>query len=419
MMRPKLRSSWLRVAVVALAGGTAMVSCSSSGGGASGRPGSGGSSGTGAGGGSGGFGVGGVGGSSTGGTGVILTDGGSTGGTTGLGDAACASETYQGEQIPVDMYVIMDRSGSMGADASGGTTVWDATKQAITSFVQAPESAGMGVGIQFFPKDTGGGPQCAFPPCPPGCLPFGPLCVPAGGGSCDLNDYLPPAVTIQLLPGVAQQIIDAMNMQSPGGGTPTLPAMQSAVQATKAYAAQVPGRKVIIVLATDGNPNDCNSTIATVAGEAANALNGSPSINTFVIGIGNVSGLDQIAVAGGTDNAIIVDPSNAGQGFLDAMNEIRGKALTCTFQIPVPGNGEMINVNQVNVRITSPGASQGDVVFNVANEAACDPVNGGWYYDDPVNPTEIRTCPATCDRIEVEQGRVDVELGCDTVKVPQ
>ncbi len=371
----------------------------------------------------GGAGPGGATGGGNGGSGAFIsTDGASTGGTSNLGDAACATETFQGEQIPLDMYIMMDRSGSMGQATAAGPSVWDATKQAITDFVNSPDSSGIGVGIQFFPPSAGSMPACGPftpPPCPVGCMAFGPFCVPDSGGSCNLNDYLPPAVGIQPLPGVAPQIVTALNGQSPGGGTPTLPAMQSAAQASTVYAQQNPGRKLIIVLATDGNPNDCNSTIPAVANVAAAAAMGAPPVNTFVIGIGNIMGLDQIAAAGGTGQALVVNPATAGQDFLDAMNKIRGQALTCAFKIPTPPTGEQVNLQQVNVRYTAPGSSTSDVVYNVASEADCDPVLGGWYYDDPANPKEIRTCPATCDLLEVGQGRVDVQLGCDTIKIPK
>jgi hypothetical protein len=37
----------------------------------------------------------------------------------------------------------------------------------------------------------------------------------------------------------------------------------------------------------------------------------------------------------------------------------------------------------------------------------------GWYYDDPVNPSYITLCPASCGEL---QGELRLEFGCMTVK---
>jgi hypothetical protein len=350
-------------------------------------------------------GFGGNGASSAGGT--INVTGGSSGasGSSPLGDAACAQATYEGEQIPLDMFVVYDKSGSM-------QPIWDTVKNAFFQFVQSPESAGIGMGLMFFPPTNGAGANCpAAPPCPPGCLDFfGLACVSNVTTSCAASDYLPPAVNIQALPAVAPQIEAALNGTSPNGGTPTLPAMQAAVGATTAYAKTVPAHKVVIVLQTDGEPNDCNSDIPGVSAEAAKGVAASPSVLTFVIGIGNIAGLNQIAQAGGTNQAIQVDAANPGQAFLDAMNDIRGQALSCEFQLPDPGAGQTVDPSQVNVFYG------GQVVYNVPDVSKCDPAAGGWYYNGAKD--RVLLCPASCDRIEAEKGRIDIELGCETIVIP-
>ncbi len=335
----------------------------------------------------------GFGGSNSGGSGAGINLGGSSnsGGSGGnnIGDA-CAATHNDGKQVPLDMYIMMDKSGSMAGSS------WSGVKSAITSFVNAgPQVAGIGVGIQFFP--LGG---------------------PFGGGECNPQTYLPPAVTIQTLPGVAPQIISAMNGVSPNGGTPTVPAMQSAGQATTAYAKQHPDHKVIIVLATDGDPNDCNSTVGAVANVAQAAFTSTPSVMTFVIGIGNVSGLNQIAQAGGSGStgAIIVSSATAGQDFLDAMNKIRGQALGCEYLLPKPSGGGTINPNQVNV-VYTPKGGQGQLLYNVGGASNCT-TKGGWYYDNQTKPTKIILCPASCNTVQGSGGSIDIQLGCATVPPP-
>jgi len=55
-----------------------------------------------------------------------------------------------------------------------------------------------------------------------------------------------------------------------------------------------------------------------------------------VIGVGSaLSNLNQIAQAGGTNSAFIVDTNgNVGQQFIEALNAIRGAALACEYLIP-------------------------------------------------------------------------------------
>jgi hypothetical protein len=291
---------------------------------------------------------------------------------------------------------------------------------AFRTFVQAPESAGIGVGIQYFPLAA---PQvtCISNDNPPGCvcldLIFIQLCNNNRGGSCLINDYATPDVPIQPLPGVEPAITASLAAHGPNGGTPTFPALDGAIQYAYSHSTTV-GRKTIVVLATDGDPNDCTSNVQNVSDVAAAGFANTPSIQTFVIGIGDIANLNQIAQAGGTGQAIIVNTATAGQDFLNAMNQIRGRALTCTFTMPTPDNGETVNPSEVNVYYTPPGGTT-EVIYGVASEAQCDPAVGGWYYDDPANPTEIRACPTSCDRLTSVRGQVDLELGCTTLNPPQ
>jgi hypothetical protein len=125
---------------------------------------SGGSSGTAATGGTTSTGTGGTGGTNTGATG---TGGGTitlTGGTTGVGDsgangmgasdgtgATCGHDDYDGMPVPLDIYVMLDRSSSM-LDQVNGSTKWDAVRNALTTFITDPASDGIGIGLQFFPQ---------------------------------------------------------------------------------------------------------------------------------------------------------------------------------------------------------------------------------------------------------------------------
>ncbi len=101
-----------------------------------------------------------------GGTGgsVVVTGGasgagasGASSGTGGTDIIECAGSVEMGMPIPVDVYVMLDISGSMLEPA----TKWDSVKSALGSFFVDPQSAGLSVAIQYFPLP--------FPGAPPTC----------------------------------------------------------------------------------------------------------------------------------------------------------------------------------------------------------------------------------------------------------
>jgi hypothetical protein len=85
--------------------------------------------------------------------GNLAGNGSSSGGSvSGLGDD-CAGDLIEAERIPLDMYVMLDVSGSMTEATAGDATItkWDAVSSALSDFVKDPASAGMGMGLQVFP----------------------------------------------------------------------------------------------------------------------------------------------------------------------------------------------------------------------------------------------------------------------------
>jgi hypothetical protein len=283
------------------------------------------------------------------------------------------------------MLILLDRSGSMRIEFV--IDLWTPIATAIGTFVALPETVGMGAGIQFFGIQN---------------------------DSCDPSVYAQPAAGIAPLPGNAAAIQQAItNNQPTFGETPTLPALQGAIQYAQSFARQNPARNVIVVLATDGEPNACNSTSTTVSQAALVGLSGSPSIPTYVIGLGNIAVLNQIAQAGGTGQALVVstDPQLTSQQFLDALNAIRAGASSCDYMIPAGGASTPYLVN-----LSFDSGTGATFVPNVGSASACDPVTGGWYYDNPAAPQRIVTCPATCDRFRLSASvRVNIILGCATI----
>lgn len=89
----------------------------------------------------------------------------SSGGSTGTGGPGetCAGELIEAKSIPLDMYVMLDSSGSMldVTEGDAAITKWQAVSAALTDFVSDPESAGIGIGLQRFPLTNPAAPaQC-------------------------------------------------------------------------------------------------------------------------------------------------------------------------------------------------------------------------------------------------------------------
>src|SRR5689334_20550053 len=50
-------------------------------------------------------------------------------------DGGCVGMPFKGEQLPLDIYVILDESGSMNEEVTPGMTRWKAVTDAIATFV--------------------------------------------------------------------------------------------------------------------------------------------------------------------------------------------------------------------------------------------------------------------------------------------
>jgi hypothetical protein len=317
-------------------------------------------------------------------------------------DAKCASSTETAKPVPLDVLVMLDRSGSMKEATSSGASKWDAVKNAFKGFMADPASNGLGMGLAYFGK-TG--------------------FLSDGKSSCTVSDYEKAEVPIAALPGVASSVNTSLLLQKPFTDTPTGPALQGALQYARKYRAANPGHVVTVVLATDGMPTACSpQDIPSIAAFATTAR--AEGINTYVIGVlsaedltgGGDGNLNQIAKAGNGADAFVIDSSKADvtKSFLDALAKIRGTALACEYLLP---SGAGADYGKVNVLVTNSGGTT--TVPYVESASKCDPVKGGWYYDVPPSagkPKKILTCDATCKSLSVAtSGKVDIQVGCASV----
>ena len=302
------------------------------------------------------------------------------------GSCTCAASTQTATVLPLDLYIMMDQSGSMTSGTGTGLSKWAAISQAIKGFVNDGAAAGIGVGLQFFPLQT-----------------------------CAAAEYAKPEVPILPLPGNAESLLKAIAKHQPNGSTPTAAALEGAITYAGQFVKQNPTHTVAVVLATDGIPTSCAplDTVPAVAGIAAAGWTNA-KVQTFVIGVGSeLAALNAISAAGGTKAAFLVDVAgNVVQQFAAALKAIQGLALACSYAIPTPLPGEKIDFEKVNVQMTL-GTGPPQLLTYVGSEAACAPPTLGWHYDDPVTPTKIQLCAATC-AVPASAGSVKVELilGC-------
>jgi hypothetical protein len=262
---------------------------------------------------------------------------------------SCAARVSKAEMVPLDMYIMLDVSGSMLDSTSSydqlGMPIskWQGIKTALRAFIEDESSHGIGVGIQYFPllkpdvpsscssdADCGDSAPCQFHFCASsgvsctkqadcGNSVLNP-CVVAGqcgGFLCEAGDtciigaatvpcvklttstcqhiarcepasYAEPAEPIAQLPASGPLLLASLEERviDPVNPTPTGPALSGALAAAKAWAKAHPSHRVVAVLATDGLANECSPLdTADLARLAEDALSAKPSVSTFTIGV--------------------------------------------------------------------------------------------------------------------------------------
>ncbi|MCL2823481.1 MAG: VWA domain-containing protein, partial [Polyangiaceae bacterium] len=330
-----------------------------------------------------------------GGGGVEVPDGsGFDPGDQDTGMEQCVGKDFPGTLPPLDVYILLDATGSMnGKDDS--PEVWVPVTNAIKQLVSNEMTKGIGVGMTYLPVPPPDGFRipgtCKTPPkgnmpclpdtgsCEPlapgigamidkvcdlactkgapievllaecglygGCEPF-PMDILTNPGSprgycngaltptvsCDPADYGEPVVPIAELPGNKNAITDALNKKkADGDATPTQPALEGTMRYILQWAKDRPDHLVHVLFATDGEPNDCTyNDIDGAAKVAEKAFKEFPYVPTFVLGLGDLKKLDKIAIAGGTEKTYIANGSSVAAELVNVFNEIRANGA-CQF----------------------------------------------------------------------------------------
>lgn len=314
------------------------------------------------------------------------------------GEVVCAARAAASELRRVSLAFVFDVSASMGGnDRNRYETKWRPVVAASEAFFATTDAAALSASLTFFPR-------------------------PGADTRCTARAYEVPDVAEQGLPSTAfADAIDGLGYTLGSSNwrstTPTLAAFSGVASALLA-ADPTDNTTRAIVMVTDGVPQGCSGSddLQLVARTVRDS-----GVQTFVVGVANPPGddagdnlenLNVIAEAGGTGQAFIVATGNPAQteaDFRAVIDGIRGIALACNVEIPVPPAGTAFLADRVNVTYT---AGQGPPTALSYDPACAAPDT--WHYDDPVAPTTIVLCDATCDRVQRDvSAQLSVEFGCE------
>lgn len=299
----------------------------------------------------------------------------------------CATESIKATIKPVNMFITVDKSGSMLG------TRWTNTKNAFTSFFGDPGAAGIGIALELFPHD--------------GCYQSSYEC--GNPSRCSIPHVALGPLTAASAPADTQEkaLIDAFGDFWPGGNTPALLALEGCHAWAASYSQAHPDEQQVCILVTDGEPNSCGSATHSFTSVAAAGL-AQYGVLTYGIGIvgANQQLLNDIADAG-SGEAFFVGSANMEQDLLAALLAIKGEAVGCAVTLPA---GQYDPKNAIVTFKPSMGAPV--VLPRVADLAACG-TGAGWYLDDPDDATSIHLCPASCAVAQADPGgELDFAFPC-------
>jgi len=221
--------------------------------------------------------------------------GGDSGGLVSDAMVTCAEANPQTTNLPPDVLIVLDRSGSMNDDLNdqpcmaGCTSKWTTAVTTLTSYLPTVEST-VNWGLKLFATAGGNG----------------------NNSSCNVSN----GAEVAPATNNSAAIINRLMMTTAGSSTPTTAAMTAAAAYLKSLN---DGNPKFILLATDGIPTcgkaACAAGVNTGGGsqnqcDDANAIAAvktvfdTDGIGTFVLGIGTAnspgdSTLSQMAVNGG------------------------------------------------------------------------------------------------------------------------
>jgi hypothetical protein len=329
-----------------------------------------------------------------------------------------AKQTYE----PVDIVFAIDTSGSMVDEAKQ-------VQANINSFSQQIIDSGIDVHVVMLAADP-------FFFLPSICVP-----APLGSGMCPADTKLPNYFHY--------------SQPTPPGPIESVDGARKLIELFPIYKPHLrPGVRKDIVIVTDddsrnhpdssgdagqydNNPNGFIADYTAVDPMMSDGMGGRTWTMSGIYAYSMCSNAAQVSqvweqivtttggVSGDICNCSLNNPACAPtfQGVFDelAMKIIQGsEPLPCQWQIPEPPMGEELDPEYVNVEFIDENVGVPETIYHVDDAAACDPMLGGWYYDDNNAPKNIILCPVSCDKVSAapEGSKINLLFGCKTEYIP-
>jgi hypothetical protein len=204
-----------------------------------------------------------------------------TDGSTGNDGGSCYA--------PVDMFIMQDRSGSMGTDCNIGSTTnskWCHAINALSGYFNSTSAAGNAAALQFFPLQNQ----------------TNALCATGAGYNVAALPTPPPAYTT-LPTSSFDALLNATN-DTGGGGTPTEAAIRGLTQFTAGN--RRGGRVTIGILITDGDPNGCDENLTDLS-NLLQTQYANTTLRTYVIGMTGATDANLEIIAQGGNGPLHAD----------------------------------------------------------------------------------------------------------------
>jgi len=351
---------------------------------------------------------------------------------TALKSAACAGWAHEGENVPALLDFVVDVSGSMGltAPTTGNQSKWAITKAALTTALDGLPGT-TAVGMIFFPNES----------------------TQVNTTKALLDTQVSQCVkTSAMIPigllgaaGSAQRAALASGIAAAqaAGGTPTDDAYEYELK-NNMNNSQLPGQR-FMVLITDGQPTFLKGCFGT--GQTSNPVDYTPVVNaitgawtnsgvkTFIIGS---PGSEAQASTGADGRGWLSHAAQVGQtpltptcsdsgpnychfdmsqvpdfaaGFSDALGQIAGQIVSCSYGMPTPPTGQTLDPSKINVVLTT-----GVPEYLLIQRATSSTCTTGWYLDANNN---VVLCSDTCKKAKADtKSSLDLLFGCATIGNP-
>jgi len=302
----------------------------------------------------------------------------------------CGTQSKKADIKTVNMLLVIDESGSMKNPASSAatSTKWQEMKLALNAALTSVQDD-INFGLKLFPYAQNGFSSTASVTETCG--------VPTGQD--DVNVDIAPGA------GNLQTIINAVEQQTPAGGTPTAKALEQALAYFTAGRGSALAGQKFVLLATDGGPN-CDSAVtcdkeSCTVNMDRECGNGSPdiSLNCCDVAQGadaNLSCLDRDAVVGA-----IAKLATAG---------------IATYVIGIPGSeAYKATLNDMAVNGGVPNAASTDPSIQYYNVTAGNSLTDLTKAFEDITTKLVRSCDIELQSTPSDPSLVQVAMDCDIV----